>query len=80
MWYRGVMKNIVLTYRDAGLEARWTKRDGTPFIAVRYPSATLTHQRETWWLVDKPMFDCMASIGVVKGFLRTTLLGDIFNL
>ena len=51
---------------------------GTPFIAVRYPQAKLSHQREQWWLVDRPMHEAMQELGVIDGFHSRTLLGDIF--
>jgi hypothetical protein len=73
-----VMKHCVATFREAGLEARWIKRGYTPFIAVRNPSAKLEHQRKTWWLVTKQMFVSMEREGIVEGFTRATLLGDIF--
>ena len=74
------MKNQVKTYRDAGLEARWTKRNGTPFIAVRDPKAQSDHQRNTWWIVDRGMFDRMKKHGVRAGFDQSTVLGNFFSI
>lgn len=72
------LPNRVSTYRAAGLEARWTKHHGTPFIVVRNPSAKLQHQRENWWLVDRRMYASMQKLGILDGFYSQTALGDIF--
>lgn len=74
------LENKVETYRKAGLEAKWTKHKGTPFIALRNPQSKLKHQRDTWWLVTKQVFDCMKRDGIVEGFNNATLLGDIFSI
>lgn len=74
------MKHAVATYRTAGLEAKWTKRDGKPFIAVRHPAAALKHQRETWWLVTRQMHEAMTASGIIEGFTNCTLLGDVFSI
>ena len=75
------MENKVATYRSAGLEARWGRtHNGAPAIFVRDPAASLPHQRETWWMVTKSMFDAMRQQGIRDGFSRATLLGDIFSI
>lgn len=73
-------KHCVATFRAVGMEARWTKHSGTPFIAVRDPQSRLEHQRTKWWTVDAPMWDRMQNIGLREGFNQTTLLGDIFSI
>jgi hypothetical protein len=69
------------TFRDAGLEAKWTKtRSGAPVIVVRDPKADLAHQRNKWWMVDAAMFENMKKDGVRPAFLGCTLIADIFSL
>jgi hypothetical protein len=72
------LKHSVETYRAAGLEAKWAKRNGTPFIYLRNPKAKHAFQRETWWLCDRSMFESMQNAGIVEGFSNHTLLGDVF--
>lgn len=75
------MKHSVKTYRDAGLEAKWTRNSrGAPTIVVRNPRAKHRHQRETWWVVTKSMFEIMEKEGVTEGFDRCTLIADIFSI
>lgn len=68
------------TFRAAGLEARWGKHSGTPFILLRNPNAKLEHQRKTWWTCDRTMFERMQKVGIVEAFDEHTLLGDIFAI
>lgn len=71
----------VKTFREAGLEAKWTKtRSGAPVIAVRNPKARLKHQRESWWIVDRPMWKTMERTNIQEGFDSHTILGDIFSI
>jgi hypothetical protein len=71
----------VATFRSAGLEARWTKtRSGTPCMVTRNPTAKLKHQRETWWIVDRGMWETAQKIGIVEAFDRHTLLGNFFAI
>jgi hypothetical protein len=75
------MKHSVTAYRSAGLEARWTKTAmGQPMIVVRNPKAHLKHQRDGWWYVDAGMYSTMRRVGVLEGFDRHTMLGDVFSL
>jgi hypothetical protein len=75
------MKNSVKTYRAAGLEAKWGRtRRGAPAIFVRNPSSPNRHQRETWWMVDRSMYELMSKLGVLEGFDSATLLGDLFSV
>ncbi len=75
------MENKVATYRNAGLEAKWgTSPTGAPCIYLRDPQSSLKHQRESWWRVDKAMFDRMKEVGVKEGFHQATILGDIFSI
>lgn len=75
------MKHSVLTYRSAGLDAKWGKSvRGAPVIFVRDPSSAFDHQKRSWWMVTKSMFEAMQRDGIVEGFRNQTLLGDIFFL
>ena len=75
------MEYRVGTFREAGLEAKWSKtRSGQPCIFVRDPKGRGKHQRESWWLCDKTMFDLMKKEGIREGFDGATLLGDIFSI
>jgi hypothetical protein len=68
----------VNTYREAGLEAKWTRnRNGRPVIVARKP--VLPGSSRTWFQVTRDMFETMKSVGVREGFERCTLLGDIFS-
>lgn len=67
-------------FRDAGLEAKWTKVRGAPMLVVRNPQATTKHQRNNWWVCDNSMFDLMGQVGIVEGFDQHTLLGDMFSI
>jgi hypothetical protein len=69
------------TFREAGLQARWSKtRRGGPIIVARDPKAQQAHQRDRWWVVDQRMWSLMQSEGVLAGFDGSTLLGDIFSI
>lgn len=68
------------TFREAGLQARWTKVNGAPFISARNPNAKHEHQRDKWWLVDRDMFAAMGRDGVCEAFDNFTLLGDMFSI
>lgn len=75
------MKYVVTTFRDAGLEAKWTKtRAGAPVIAVRNPQASIPHQRDRWHNVDGHMWARMQSAGIVEGFNQVTMIADIFSV
>ena len=75
------MKHNVATYRSAGLEARWGKTgSGTPCIYVRNPNTKLKHQRESWWMVSRTMFDDMVKDGIVESFDRHTLIANVFSI
>ena len=68
------------TMRNAGLEAKWTKNNGCPFIAVRNPNGTTEHQRKRWYLCDGAMFEDMKKNGVLAGYESHTCLGDFFYI
>lgn len=70
----------VTDFRNAGLEAKWGKRNGVPFIYARNPKAERQHQRETYWLIDAKTFADMQKVGIVEGFDNATLLGDMFSI
>ena len=69
------------TFRNAGLEAKWTKQfNGGPIIVARNPHAEWDHQRTSWWSVDATMFDVMKESGVREGFNQSTLIGNVFSI
>ena len=75
------MKLSVKTMREAGLEAKWGRaRNGAPCMFVRNPKAELKHQRESWWLLNKGMWEDMNKRGILQAFDQHTLLGDIFSI
>ena len=70
----------VKTLRKAGLEARWGYRNRKRILCARDPNAHAAHQRNTWWYVDKDMFEAMKRDGVREAFTNHTLLGDYFSI
>tara|TARA_R110000772_G_scaffold39058_4_gene92051 strand:- start:5725 stop:5976 length:252 start_codon:yes stop_codon:yes gene_type:complete len=83
------MKNIITnetpyrvsTLRESGLEAKWSKSEtGRPMMVARDPNAKSSHQRNTWWIVDDPMWGTMKKHGIIDGFNSATLLGNVFYL
>jgi hypothetical protein len=82
------MKYQVKTFRDAGLEARWTKSSkGQPFIVLRDPNGRSTHQRENWYVCHDRMWKSMlkyeeegAEDFIRKAYDGHTLLADIFSI
>lgn len=75
------MRNTVATYRAAGLEAKWGKREsGAPVIFLRNPASKLPHQKTQWWAVDKALFDRAQIVGPLQAFDEATLLGNLFSL
>ena len=69
------LKRSVHTLRAAGLEARRTR---SRLLVARNPKAPAQHMRETWWVVDEPMWQQMERDGIVEAFDNAVLLGDIF--
>lgn len=74
------MKYRVGTFRDAGLEAKWSKSRGARIIVARNPNAVSEHMRKRWWWVDRDMWATMQEHGVVDGFDAHTILGDLFSI
>ena len=75
------MKYNVKTFRDAGLESKWSKlKNSCPCIMVRNPNSKYRHKKEIWWIVDKYMFKMMEEQGIIEGFENFTELGDIFSI
>lgn len=70
------MEYRVSTFREAGLEARWTRtRTGAPIIAARKPGA------KAWELMDANAWRAIQRAGSVKdGFENVTLFADIFSV
>jgi len=69
----------VAVMRDAGLAAKWAKRNGAPVLLVSNPSSNLEHQKQ-WWAFNRAMQKAMTSEGVAEGFDSHTLLADIFSI
>ena len=68
------MKYSVKTFRDAGLEARWTRtRNGAPIIAARKLG-------DTYYVVCADMWKAMQTEGVFPAFDRYTVLGKYFSI
>ena len=64
----------VSTFREAGLEAKWSKtRSGQPYIVARDVCGQ-------WYVVTNVMFERMNIVGVVEGFNEHTLLGDVLSI
>ena len=71
----------VSTFRNAGLEAKWSKlRNGCPIIVLRDPNSEHVHMRTTWWFLTRQMHNTMKEVGIREGFERHTLLGDMFSV
>lgn len=65
----------VNTFREAGLEAKWSKTNiGSPYLVARKAGT------KTWYKVTAGMFSRMEKVGVVEGFEEHTLLGDVLSI
>lgn len=64
----------VSTFREAGLEAKWSKRSGKPYLVARKPDT------KTWFVVTSDMFKRMEAVGVAEGFEEYTLLGNVLSI
>lgn len=69
------MQYNVKTFRDAGLQAKWTRtRAGSPIISCRDFSAA------PWYVVDDPMWLAMQeSVDILLTFRNYTALGKFFS-
>jgi hypothetical protein len=82
------MEYRVKTFRDAGLEARWTTTyEGRPLIVLRNPNSDAAHQRETWYACDNKMWKSMlkyqkegAEDFIRKGYDGYTILAPFFSI
>lgn len=75
------MKYSVHPFREAGLEAKWTKtRLQTPIIAVRDPDSKLKHQRERWWMIGEKDWPEFVRDGIRAVFERRTMRADLFSV
>ena len=71
----------VKTFRDVGLEAKWSKtRYGAPCIVTRNPSSKSEHQKIKWWLVDNSMWKRAQEVGIMVAFSEHTYLGYMFSI
>jgi hypothetical protein len=65
----------VSTFREAGLEAKWSKtRAGRPYIVIREVGT------KQWFVLTSDMFNRMQKVGVVQGFEEHTCLGHVFSV
>ena len=66
----------VKTFRDNGLEARWTRtRRGRPCIVVRDKKYA-----KKWLLVDKEIFAAMQADGVHDAYVSRAVMLDLFSI
>jgi hypothetical protein len=72
----------VSTFREAGLEAKWSKTpSGKPYIVARKSgSSDKVRPGKTWFVVTADMFKRMEAVGVAEGFEEHTLLGDMLSV
>lgn len=71
------MRYSVLTFREAGLDARRGRtRYGGSIILARDPKST----SPTWFAVDKHMMQRAKQVGIRTAFSEHTALGDIFSV
>jgi hypothetical protein len=71
----------VKVFRDAGLEAKWGRIEGKPFIFLRDPKSSLLHQRTKWWACTRELWATAVACGDVKqAFDQATLTGNHFYL
>jgi hypothetical protein len=63
----------VATFREAGLEAKWSKtRIGKPYLLGRQCGT------KTWFVITSDMIERMEEVGIMEGFEEHTLLGNVF--
>ena len=69
--------NKVKTWRDRGIQSKWGKSHGRPFMFI--------HHGQTWWMLDKSALETICKnldrgetlAGAVVSWL---LLADIFSI
>lgn len=65
----------VATFREAGLDAKWSKSGaGKPCIVAKEKNTV------GYYVVTAGMFRRMQIVGVIEGFKEFTVLGDIFSI
>jgi hypothetical protein len=65
----------VSTFREAGLEAKWSKtQSGRPYLVAKQVSS------KTWFVITARMFERMKKVGVFNAFEEHTLLGDVLSI
>lgn len=75
------LRYTIGTFREAGLEAIWTKtKNGGPIITVRMPKSNLKHQRENWYDVHQKMWNDMKEMGIIAAYESHTLIADVFSI
>ena len=69
------MRYVVKTFRDAGLEAKWSRNSaGAPIIVARKPG-------NRFYYADRKMWDTVQKLGdVYEAFDRHTAFGDYFSI
>lgn len=61
-------------FRAAGLEAKWGKSAGRPYIFARRVGTT------TFWLMSGRTFERAKEVGISEAFDEATALADIFSV
>lgn len=70
---RNAITYRVQTFREAGLQARWTKtRHGAPIIAANNGNG--------WYVVNRLMWERAHEVGIKEAFHEHTLLGCFFSI
>ncbi len=64
----------VNTFREAGLEAKWSKTGGRPYLLARGAEG------KAWYVITANMFERMKKVGILAAFEEHTLLGDVLSI
>ncbi len=65
----------VNTFREAGLEAKWSKtQTGKPYLLARGAWV------KAWFVITANMFERMKKVGILEAFKEHTLLGDVLSI
>jgi hypothetical protein len=68
------MNYRVQTFRDAGLEAKWSRNSaGAPIIIARKPGGR-------FYYADRKMWDSAQKVGIAEAFDQHTILGHYFSI
>jgi hypothetical protein len=68
------MRYIIQTFKDAGLQARWTRtRTGAPIISAKAEDGN-------WYVVDARCWEQAQKIGLKEAFENYNALGKYFSI